>query len=176
MATHQISLLGPNTSPDSSGNIWQDLFSRLATNDVWPYGVFNFGGTIANNTAPTTRIGLYGNCQIPNNLNVAGTVTIIPVWTASVITNDVVWDFDYRVVGGNDTTSLDQSGVEESDTVTDTAPGAAWRRLTPSITPTTANFTPGATLQWGLFRDGTDAADTMAGTAVLVDLILQYTD
>lgn len=174
MATHQISLLGANTVPDNSGDCWQNPLSTLQTNEVWPFLIFNFGGTIANNAAPTTRIGLYGQCQIPQNL-IASPV-IIPVWTASITTGDVKWEFDYRVVDGNDTESLDQVGVEESVGATDTAPSAAWERLTPTMALTLANLHPGATLQWALFRDGTDAADTMAATAILVDLLLQYAD
>lgn len=174
MATHQISLLGPNTVPDTSGNCWWDLLSRLATNDVWPFLIANFGGTISNNTAPTTRIGMYGQCTIPQNY--VGTAVIIPIWTASLTSGDVVWDFDYRAISGNDTESIDQSGNQESVSVTDTAPSAAWERLTPTVSLTSSNLAAGDTLQFGIFRDGTDAADTMAGTAVLVDLILQYAD
>lgn len=174
MATHRISLLGPNTAPDSSGNIWQDLYSRLATNDVWPFGVFNFGGTISNNTAPTTRIGLYGTVEVPQNY--VGTAAIIAVWTATITTGDVALDFDYRAVGGNDSESLDQAGTQESVSATDTAPGAANRRMETSLALTSANLAAGDTLEWGFFRDGTDAADTMAGTLILVDLLLSYAD
>lgn len=174
MATHRISLLGPNTAPDSSGNIWQDLYSRLASNDVWPFGVFNFGGTISNNAAPTTRIGLYGNVAIPKNY--VGTAKLVVVWTSTLTSGDVVWDFDYRGVTGNDSESLDQSGNQESVSVTDTAPGAAHRRLECSVNLTSANLAADDTLEFGLFRDGTDAADTLAGTAILIDAFLEYAD
>jgi hypothetical protein len=174
MATHRISLLGPNTMPDSSGNCWQDLYSRLATNDVWPYGVFNFGGTISNNTAPTTRIGLYGQVAIPQNY--VGTAKVVVVWTSTLTSGDAVWDFDYRAITGNDSESLDQSGTQESVSVTDTAPGAAHRRLECTANLTSANLAAGDSMEWGLFRDGTDAADTLAGTAILVDVLLEYAD
>lgn len=174
MATHRISLLGPNTMPDSSGNCWQDLYSRLATNDVWPFGVFNFGGTISNNTQPSTRIGLYGQVAIPKNY--VGTASIVVVWTSTLTSGNVVWDFDYRAITGNDSESLDQSGTQESVSVTDAAPGAAHRRLEASVNLTSANLAADDTLEWGLFRDGADAADTLAGTAILVDVLLQYAD
>lgn len=174
MATHRVSLLGAATMPDSSGNIWQDLYSRLASNDVWPFGVFNFGGTISNNTAPTTRIGLYGHTAIPKNY--IGTAKIIVVWTSTLTSGDVVWDFDYRGITGDNSESLDQTSNQESVTVTDTAPGAAHRRLECSVNLTSTNLAADDTFEWGLFRDGTDAADTLAGTAILVDLLLEYAD
>jgi len=172
MATHQISMLGANTVPDSSGNCWQEPYSNLATNDVWPMLIYRFGAS--NAAQPTTRIGLYGQFTVPQNY--VTSAVVIPIWTATLTSGDVVWDLDYRTVGGDDTTSLDQSGTEESVSVTDTAPSAANERLTPSLNPTDANFAVGETIEFGLFRDGTDAADTMAGSAILVDLIFQYSD
>lgn len=174
MATHRINLLGPTTAPDSSGHCWQDLASRLGTNDVWPYGIFNFGGTISDNTAPTTRIGLYGSCEIPRNY--VGTAVVEVVWRTTKTTGDVVWDFDYRAVGGNDTESLDQAGTQEAVTVTDTAGSAAHERMTARVSLTSANLAADDTLQFGLFRDGVDAADTLAGTAILEALLLEYAD
>lgn len=176
MALHTISLLGVQTVPDNSGNCWQEPYSILATNDVWPFLIFRFG--LSNAAAPTTRIGLYGSTPIPDNYTAASATApiITPVWTATLTSGDVVWDFDYRAVGGNDTESLDQAGTQEAVTLTDTAPGAANRRLTPTVALTTANLLAGDTLEWGLFRDGADAADTMAGSAILVDLLLTYSD
>ena len=172
MATHQISLLGGQTCPDSSGNCWQEPYSILATNDVWPFLIYRFG--LSNAAAPTTRIGLIGAMTIPQNY--VGTASIIPVWTATLTSGDVVWDFDYRAISGNDTESLDQTTNVESVSVTDTAPSAAHERLTPSVSLTSSNIAAGDTIEWGIFRDATDAADTMAGSAILVDLILQYAD
>lgn len=172
MATHQISMLGPGTVPDNSGNCWQEPLTVLATNDVWGFLVWRFG--LSNAAAPTTRIGLRGQFTVPQNY-VSGAV-VIPVWAASLTSGDVVWDLDYRAVGGDDAESLDQAGTQESVSVTDTAGSAAWERLTPSLNPTDGNFAAGDTVEFELFRDGTDAADTMAGSAVLVDLLFQYAD
>lgn len=159
---------------DNSGDVDYEPYSILATNDFWYGGVFRFGAN--NAAAPTVRSCIGGMSSLP--WNVASTVTtaaIVPVWTSTITTNAVVWDFDYRIVGGDDTTSLDQTTATETLTVTDTAPGAANRRMTPSITATAANFsgTGGQTLQWNACRDGVDAADTLAGSALLVDLQLQ---
>lgn len=158
--------------PDSSGNCWFEPYSILATNDVWAGMVARFGSS--NAAQPTTRIGLTGRFTVPQNY-VSGAI-IIPVWTATLTSGNVVWDLDYRTVGGDNTTSLDQTGNEESISVTDAAPGAAHRRLTPSLDPTDGNFSPGETVLFTLFRDGTDAADTMAGSAILLDLLFQYAD
>ncbi len=169
-ATRSVSMLNGSLNPDTSGNCWQEPFAVLATNDVWSGMVYRFGSS--NAAAPTTRIGLTGFFRVPDDY--VGTCKIIPKWTATLTSGDVAWDLDYRTVSGNDTTSLDQSGTEESVTVTDTAPGAALRQLLPELSPTSANFAAGETVEWTLFRDGADAADTMAGSAILIDLLFQY--
>ena len=120
MATHRISILNWATVPDTSGNVYMEPYNILATNDIWDRLV-----TIFRDTA--TRIGLPGGFTVPKNY--VGTAKIIVVWTATATTGDVVWDFDYRAVGGNDTESLDQTGTQESVTVTDTAPTAIHNRL-----------------------------------------------
>lgn len=172
MATHRINILGAGTVPDTSGNCWQEPYTILATNDVWGMLIYRFGSS--NAAEPTTRIGLRGRFTVPKNY--VGTAVLVIVWTATITSGNVVWDFDYRAVTGNDTESLDQSGNQESVTVTDAAPGAANRRLEVTISLTSANFAADDTVEFELFRDGVDAADTMAGSAILVDLLFQYAD
>lgn len=160
--------------PDTTGECWAEPYSILATNDRWPYNIFRFG--LNNAAQPTVRHGFYGSIVIPQNY--ANTPVLRILWTSSLTTGDVVWDFDYRVVGGNDTTSLDQTSQDEAVTVTDTAPGAAHRLLDVTINLTSGNFTSsgGKILQFGFFRDGVDAADTLAGAAILHNLLFRYSD
>jgi hypothetical protein len=172
VATRAISILGPATLPDTSGDCWQEPYDILATNDVWKGLIFRFGSS--NAAAPTTKFGLHGFFTVPQDY--VGTAKIIPVWTSTLTSGDVVWDFDYRSVSGDNTTSMDQSGHEESVTATDTAPGAAHRRLVPEISLTSANLAAGETVEFIFSRDGVDAADTLAGSAILFDLLLQYSD
>jgi hypothetical protein len=167
MATHRLPILGFATVPDTSGNVYLQPLDVSASNDVWDHLVFAFADT-------STRIGLHGSFEVPQNY--AGTAKLVVVWTSTATSGNVVWDFDYRAVGGDDAESLDQAGTQESVTGTDAAPGAAWRRLERSIDLTSANLAAGDTVQFTLFRDGADAADTMAATAFLFDLRLQYAD
>lgn len=106
MATHRIPILNQFCRPDNSGNVFWEPFSVKATNDVWDHGVWVFNDT-------ATRLLLHGNFMVPQNY--VGTASIILPWSASAITGNVVWDFDYRAVGGDDAESLDQAGVQ-SDT------------------------------------------------------------
>src|SRR3990172_8672711 len=129
MATHEPSILGFNSGPDASGSVFVEPYSIKATNDVW-----RDHHIIFNDTA--TRDLFYGQFTVPQNY--VGTALLVIIWTAQVTSGNVVWDFDYRTVGGDDTTSLDQAGVEESVTVTDAAPGATDRRLRVTIALTAA--------------------------------------
>ena len=159
-------------SPDNSGECFVEPYDILATNDVWDFLIVRFG---SNNAAqPTLRIALHGAVDVPQNY--VGSPVIRIVWTATLTAGNVVWDFDYRAVGGDDVESLDQAGTQEAVTVTDAAPSAAHERNTPSVALTAANLAAGDTLEFTLFRDGTDAADTMAGSALLVGAYLEYSD
>ena len=129
---------------------------------------------VATFNQPSTQThGIYGQFAVPSDF--VGTAVIFPVWTATATTGNCKWQFAYRVVGGDDTTSLDQSGVVETGTVTDVAPGAANRRMVPTLAVTSANFSAGSTVEFYFTR--TDAASSeMAAAATLHDLIFQYSD
>lgn len=167
MATHRIPILGWPTVPDTSGNVFFEQYDVKATNDVWDRLVAIFNDT-------STRLGLHGGFTVPKNY--VGTAKLVIVWTSTATSGNTVWDFDYRTVGGNDTTSLDQSGTEEAVTVTDAAPGAAHRRLEAIISLTSANLAADEEVEFTFFRDGADASDTMAAAAILFQLMFEYAD
>lgn len=167
MATHRIPILGHGTAPDTSGNVFFEPYSIKATNDVWQRGVFIFNDT-------ATRIGLHGGFNVPKNY--VGGAVFVPVWTSTAIAGDVEWDVDYRAVSGDDTESLDQAGSQESLNQNDTAPSAAHERMEISIAATAANFVADDEVEFTLFRDGTDAGDTIAATVILFGFLFEYTD
>jgi hypothetical protein len=167
MATHIIPILGANTVPDTSGDVYLEPYDVKASNDVWDLLVFIFNDT-------ATRIGLRGMFRVPENY--VGTAAIIVEWTSTATSGDVEWDFDYRAVGGNDTESMDQAGTQESVNSNDTAPGAANRRLSFSLSLTSANLAAGDLVEFELFRDGTDGGDTMAAAAILFGAYFSYAD
>lgn len=172
MATHRIPILGWSARPDDTGECFFEPYDLLATNDVWDRLIARFGAS--NSAQPTVRAGLHGGFTVPKNY--VSAPKIIFVWTATLTSGNVVWDFEYRTVGGDDTTSLDQAGTEESLTVTDAAPGAAHRRLETSVSLTAANLTVDEEVSFFLARDGADAADTMAGSALLFQALFEYAD
>ncbi|MEE9293510.1 MAG: hypothetical protein V3W34_00895 [Phycisphaerae bacterium] len=167
MATHRIAILGSGTVPDNSGDVFFEPYSVKATNDVWKRLV-----AIFNDTA--TRIGLRGGFTVPGNY--VGSPRIIVVWTSTAIVNDVEWDFDYRAVGGDDTESLDQLGTQETVNINDTAPSAAHERMEASLTLTAGNLAADDEVEFELFRDGTDAGDTMAAAAIVFAVLFEYSD
>lgn len=168
MAVHRVPVLGfANPSGGTAGAVFAEPYGIKATNDVWQRLVWIFNDT-------ATRDGLHSGFVVPKNYVAGG--TFILVWTATAITGNVVWDLEYRTVAGDDLVSLDQVGVEESLTVTDAAPGAAHRRLEASMAATAANFAADDEVGLVLFRDGANAADTMAAAVILFELLFQYSD
>jgi len=167
MATHRIPILGWGAVPDTSGNVFFEPYDVKATNDVWDRLVLIFNDT-------ATRIGLRGGFTVPKNY--VGSANLIVVWTSTGTSGDVEWDFDYRAVGGDDTESLDQAGTQESINGNDTAPSAANERMAASIAFTSANFAADDEVEFELFRDGTDAGDTMAAAAIVFAVLFEYSD
>ena len=165
MAVHRINILGPNTLPDDSGDVFFEPYSIKATNDVWGYLI-----AIFNDTA--TRIGLRGKFNVPQNY--VGSANLIIIWTSTATAGNVEWDFDYRAVGGAE--SLDQAGTQESVNSNDAAPGSTDERQELSIPLTDANFAAGDEVPFELFRDGTDGGDTMSAAAQLHAAYFQYAD
>lgn len=172
MATHRIPILGWSCRPDDTGECWIEPYDILATNDVWDRLVARFGAS--NAAQPTVRHGLAGGFTIPKTY--VGSPKIIIVWATTLNAGDVVWDFEYRAVGGDNAESLDQSGTQESLTVTDTAGGAAHRRMETSMSLTAGNLAVDDEVEFYLARDGADGADTLAGSALLFQALFEYVD
>jgi len=150
---------------NTSGDVFFEPYSVKATNRDRIVCIFNDSGT---------RIGLQGGFTVPKNY--VGSAVIIVVWTTTATSGDVEWDFDYRAVGGNDTESLDQATNQETVNQNDTAPSAAHERLEVSLTLTASNFAVDDEVGFELFRDGTDAGDTMAAAAIVHQVLFEYTD
>jgi hypothetical protein len=172
VATHRIPVLGWAARPDDTGECFFEPYDLLATNDVWDRLVGRFG---SNNAAqPTVRHGVHGGFTVPKNY--VGSPALIVVWSSTLTSGNVVWDFEYRAVGGDDAESLDQAGTQESVTVTDGAPSAAHERMEASLSLTAGNFAVDDMVQFYFARDGADGSDTLAGSALLFDLLFQYAD
>jgi len=167
MATFRLPILGANTVPDSSGEVFFEPYTVKATNDNWGHMVL-----IYNDSA--TRNGLRGAFDVPQNY--VGSAAIIIHWTATATSGDVEFDFDYRAVGGDDTESLDQAAAQESVNQNDTAPSAVHERMTVTLSLTSSNLAVGDTVLFSLFRDGTDAGDTMAAAAIVHQVLFEYAD
>lgn len=169
MAQKYVSILGPNVLPDTQGFCFPTAFDVLASNDLFKNLVWDFV-----DPSSGSIFGFYGQFTIPNDW-VSG-ATIVPVWTTINTTGNARWKFSYRVVGGDDTTSLDQATFQESAFVTDAAPSAAFRRLVPVLTLTGSNFSANATCEYYFTRDNSGGTDTISAAAVLFDLLFQYSD
>lgn len=167
MATHRIPILGVATNPDTSGEVYQEQVDQHLTNDLYDFLVWVFADG-------STRTGLYGSFHVPQNY--VGTANLVVVWTTAATSGDVEWDFDYAAEGGNDVESMDPSANDESVNSNDTAPSATLERMEISISLTDGNFAAGDNVQFGFFRDKSDAGDTIADEALLIGLYFEYAD
>ncbi len=172
MATHRIPILIDTVTPDTSGKVWKEPYSILATNDVWKHLIWRFDQDGNNNAQLTTRVGINGAFKVPKNY--VGSPKIIISWNATVTSGDRVWDFEYRAVAAAE--SLDQTGTQESVTVTTTTPGTAHNQIESSLTLTAANFAVDDLVEFFLAADGVDAADTIAAATLIHAVQFEYAD
>jgi len=170
MATHRLSILGPATIPDASGECYFEPYSIIASNDQWRHLIIRFGEAIAGQ--PAVDHGIYGLFQVPQNY--VANANLILLWTSTIISGSVEWDFRYRAVANGE--SLDQTTQDEDLNTADAAPGTAHLMQEHTQALTSGNFAAGDLVEFFLTRDGTDAGDTMAGPALLFDAYFQYTD
>ena len=166
-ATHRIAILGFQTVPDTSGNVFFEPYPIKATNDNWGYLVLVFNDT-------ATKDCIHFAFDVPQNYS-AGAAFIVH-WTSTATTGDVEWDIDYRAIGGNDTESLDQATAQEALNQNDTAPSATDERMTTTLTTTVTNFAAGDTVQGFFCRDGTDGGDGISAAVTVHSFLFQYTD
>ena len=172
MATHRIPILDAFSVPDTSGKVWFEPYTILATNDVWKHLVLRFDQDGNNNAQLTTRVGVYGIFTVPKNY--VGSPKIIVKWNATVTSEDRVWDFEYRAVAAAE--SLDQTGTQESVTVTTTVPGTAHNKIESSLTLTGSNLAVDDEVEFFLAADGADAADTIAAATLVHAVQFEYAD
>lgn len=167
MAIHRIPILGWKTKPDTSGKVLFEPYSIKAPSSAHDHFVFIFN-------APTGRIGLEGSFDVPQNY--VGSPQAVIHWTSVTVTGDVEWDFDYSPVGGDDAESYAPTGVFGSVNQEDTAPSVAHRKMTATLALPSGDFAAGDTVPFMLFRDGTDAGDTMTGAAIVHEVLFEYSD
>lgn len=169
MATIAIPILGYSTSPDTSGKIF--LQPLNAAGGTGPFRPLLF----AYANQPTGRQGVHGMFNVPPNY--VSTPVFLVRWTTSAGgSNAVRWEIDYRRVTGENATAIDGAATEAEVGVTATQATTAFFLRTATITPTASNFAAGDTIVFQLFRDADDAADTLLATALLVNLIFQYSN
>jgi len=165
MATFELPILGHSTRPDSSGDVFPEPNSVKGTNDFFDELVWVFNDT-------STKIGLYGSFRVPQNYSSGA--SFITSWKTTATSGDIEWDLSYRAVATGE--SLDQATAQEALNQNDTAGGSANLRQDAELSATDSNFTAGDIVQFILYRDGTDAGDTISAAVTLHELVFKYLD
>lgn len=150
-----------------------------ATACSWPQpSAINFVNDLSNSlifvaSSTSAKTGFHGKFHVPEGFN--GSVASVQLlWTCPSTTGDKVWDLDYRAIGGDDTESLDQATWQESLTITDACPSAAFERNLITFNLTASNLAADDTVEFYIAIDGADAADTGDSDAEIHDLVFKY--
>lgn len=170
MATHRLSIID-RFLPDTSGSVYWQPSSVLDTNDRFPHEVLVLPDS-------GTDIAASAQFAVPKNYSSTTTdPTVVIVWRSSATTGDLRVTVATYVASGDNTTSMDPTtDTEASAAVTDTAGGAAMRRMEFSVTLTKANYSADASVLLKLTRTGSNVGDTLAASAIVEDVLFQYAD
>jgi len=165
--------MGFATRPDDTGECWFEPADLVfGANDLARQFLLRLGSN--NAAAPTVKHGVYGSFRVPKNY--VGTPMVVIEWVGTLTSGNVVFDFDYTAVGGDGAETFDPAAWQESVTVTDAVAGTARFKSTPTVAITGGNLAVDDIVEFFFGRDGADGADTMAGSAWVAELILQYAD
>jgi len=165
MSTFRIPIMGFNTKPDTSGDVFFEPYSVKATNDKWDHLVAVFNDTAAKDE-------LYGKFQVPQNY--VGTPKFVVSWNTTATSGDIELDVDYRAVAAGE--SMDQATAQEALNQNDTAGGSTDLLQEALLAATAGNFAAGDEVEFILARDGTDGGDTMSAAAMVHGIYFEYTD
>lgn len=167
MATHRMSILGPQTMPDGVGNVFPEPYPIKATNDVWGHNTWIFLDT-------SVRDRLYGVFKVPKTY--IGSPKVVIIWSTTATTGNARWETDYRAVAAGE--SLDQSGTQESVGATEAAPGTAHFQKETSLSLTAGNLAVDDLVEYLIARDGAEAgpADTIAAALAVHDVLFEWAD
>lgn len=153
------------------GAVSMQSYQDFATNDVWGGNILVFGDTALKEEA-------HSFVGIPQEFpTTPTTVSFLPEWTCVPTTGNFQIDIDYRIVGGDGTESMDQTGTQEAITISDAAPSVAHRKMRPSLAATASNFNSSSEkiLECKIARDGVTETSSIAASALLFGVWLVWT-
>ena len=163
MATHRIPILGFNTVPDASG----DVFFQ-------PYSVVDVGATIDplvltfNDSG--AKDGVRGNFRVPENY--VGTAKLLIVCTGNATGGTIV--FDWSVLTRSGAEDMGDGTTRTTETGNVTKGGTVFLREEITITLTDGDYAAGDEVLFELFRD--TITDTMAAATAVFGVYFEYSD
>ena len=163
MATHRLFIRAIGFLPDTTGNV----YPKPGALD----GYDRFSNEILAFKDSGTRIGAVTTFLVPKNY--VGTPKGYVVWSSIATTGDVVWDVDTKAVADGE--SLDPSTDDDAQTVTTTTPGTARLRKDSTVT-FTGTYAADDEVLVSVYRDGVQAADTLAAEALFEGFVFEYAD
>jgi hypothetical protein len=165
MATHRLDIT-PLFVSNNASVFWEPATIRFST-APWENPILVYKEI-------ASRVGAFAAFAVPTNY--VGSPAFIVQWTTdTAVANDVEWDVDYRCVDVGE--SVNQAGSQEALNTEDTAPGTAGLLQEVTVGSATAgNFAADDLCQVALYRDGTDAGDTLNDEACVFKIIFQYAD
>jgi putative transposon-encoded protein len=164
MATHRVFIPATAFSFDTSGNVYPKPSAIDDVNDRFSHEILAFKDS-------GTRIGACAPFTVPKNY--VSTPKVVIVWKSTATAGAVVWDADAKAVADGE--SLDPSTDDDAQTVTTTTPGTARLRKDSTLS-LSGTYAPDDEVLLAVYRDGAQAADTLAAEALFEGVFFEYAD
>jgi len=170
MATHRISIMGPGTVPDTTG----ETFMQPIDVGITTLGTFAGSNLVMTLADPSADTGFYGSFQVPENYIQAANIRVAGVLDGTVSTTSVDFEFSYVAFADNEAVDVayTQNVIFNSGN-TNAYTNEDLVILTDSgITDT--NLVAGDIVMYYFKRD--QGTDDFVGDFHVVELIFQYND
>jgi putative transposon-encoded protein len=164
MATHRLFIPATSFLPDATGNCYPKPTLIDDANDRFPHEILALKDS-------GTRTGASASFLVPKNY--VGTPKGYVVWRSTATSGAVVWDVDTKAIA--DAESLDPSTDDDAQTVTTTTPGTARLRKDSTVT-FSGTYAADDEVLVSVYRDGAQAADTLAAEALFEGFIFEFAD
>ncbi len=172
MATHRIPILGANTKPDNTGDVFFQPYSIVDLGASGPAD-FNIDPMVLTYNTSGNKDAVHGNFRVPANYQ--DNAVALVVWTGAGTTGDVIWEMDYLPRSGAE--DMGAAAGSTGFNVTTAKSGTAFLREESSISLTSGDFVAGDEVLFRMNREGvTEGVTGMATPAVVFGIYFEYTD
>lgn len=156
-----------NLIPDTSSQCWIEPINILSPTTLFNLKTIRFGS--ASSTRTAVIHGIYGSFIVPDDYFSGSTIKIS--WNSPITSNNCIFELQYAIISQSNQSVVTAAPVQTIIiTGSASAPAHGYRNSTFVLN----NMVAGSHINYYLYRNGTAAADTLAGPVLISNIIFTY--